>query len=503
MNCLTTLRKHTLLIFVCCFFSFSGIGQIQTIITSLGESGNPCIGQSLVITMTFLNPSISSSGFTDNNPFDGITAFDICSNCDGSMGIIGLYTLSINVASGTVGSTQTFTITLESPNSFIDGTGRGMMTSATTIQFLISVMVNEVPTVTIVPTTVELCDGDTENIVASITNGATNITAYTWAADGGDGGFENGANPGNTAIASVEAADTYRVSVTNNCGTGNAFRAVTTNNTPSIQMSCMDNGDGTTTITADILNDADDVTVRFFNDANLHTTSNNNDGPGDDPSITVSNNMFNQQVFTVNGENSCGNATVLGSCFVLPVELLFFRGKALEKDVVLEWATATELNNDFFTVERSFDGRNFIPIENLEGAGNSQQELYYEFTDKNVAAFANSNKVYYRLKQTDFDGAFAYSETIALTIDARHLFDILNQYFQDDLLKLSIFNPVSAPLDIQLYDLNGRQIRHLQLPPQQGKTDLSLDVPNLKVGFYIITISNGDRRVSRKVGKLK
>lgn len=97
----------------------------------------------------------------------------------------------------------------------------------------------------------------------------------------------------------------------------------------------------------------------------------------------------------------------------LPIELTSFTGSKEGKNNELFWVTATELNNDFFTLEKTYDGESFEIVGTLDGAGNSNQYLYYSFIDYDVREVLN----YYRLKQTDFDGKFAYSNII--TIDNR------------------------------------------------------------------------------------
>ena len=89
----------------------------------------------------------------------------------------------------------------------------------------------------------------------------------------------------------------------------------------------------------------------------------------------------------------------------LPVEFLNFTANILDDDVLLEWSTASETNNDFFTVERSADGENFEAVDFVKGAGNSNSVIEYTFTDNDPLAGVS----YYRIKQTDFDGKFDYS----------------------------------------------------------------------------------------------
>lgn len=90
----------------------------------------------------------------------------------------------------------------------------------------------------------------------------------------------------------------------------------------------------------------------------------------------------------------------------LPVELLNFNAEKNNRAVDLYWQTASEHNNDYFTVERTFDGEHFEIVGMVDGAGNSNQLLSYSLFDENPANGYN----YYRLKQTDFDGTSKYSD---------------------------------------------------------------------------------------------
>lgn len=100
----------------------------------------------------------------------------------------------------------------------------------------------------------------------------------------------------------------------------------------------------------------------------------------------------------------------------MPIELESFEAVILENtDVQLNWITLSELNNDYFNIERSNDGTNWKSIAKLDAAGDSQERKYYSFLDKTP----NSEINYYRLKQTDFDGAFTYSNIESVRINRK------------------------------------------------------------------------------------
>jgi hypothetical protein len=96
----------------------------------------------------------------------------------------------------------------------------------------------------------------------------------------------------------------------------------------------------------------------------------------------------------------------------LPVEMTTFTARPEGSFIRLQWSTATEVNNDYFDIERSADGRVFEKIGHVKGASESLTEKSYEFIDKNPLAGSN----YYRLRQVDFDGTAAYSPIVSADI---------------------------------------------------------------------------------------
>lgn len=102
----------------------------------------------------------------------------------------------------------------------------------------------------------------------------------------------------------------------------------------------------------------------------------------------------------------------------LPIELLRFTAVAKDTYVEIDWLTATEINNDYFNVERSADGLNFNSISKINGAGNSTEVLSYSLVDETPLDGIS----YYRLKQTDYDGETSYSNIEAVAFNKRNNF---------------------------------------------------------------------------------
>src|SRR5690606_16141183 len=88
----------------------------------------------------------------------------------------------------------------------------------------------------------------------------------------------------------------------------------------------------------------------------------------------------------------------------LPVQLLDFNARAEDSEVHLTWTTLTEINNDYFTIERSADGKDWEELVAVPGSGNTNTVRRYSWDDRKPLL----GRSYYRLKQTDFDGTFTY-----------------------------------------------------------------------------------------------
>jgi hypothetical protein len=132
--------------------------------------------------------------------------------------------------------------------------------------------------------------------------------------------------------------------------------------------------------------------------------------------------MTGFSTFTINGSSAPNTA--------LPVEFLFFAASVNNQNqVVLNWATASELNNDYFTVERSVDGFSWEIVTIVQGNGTTPVRNDYSAIDTRPY----SGLSYYRLKQTDFDGAFDYANIVSVFIDGveKSLIKVVNLMGQE------------------------------------------------------------------------
>jgi hypothetical protein len=180
----------------------------------------------------------------------------------------------------------------------------------------------------------------------------------------------------------------------------------------------------------------------------------------------------------------------LADITILPIELLDFQANYDGTNVNCTWATATELNNDYFTVERSVDGVNFIGIGKVKGAGTTNVQLDYAFTDDQPV----TGQSYYRLKQTDFDGAYTYGPTRPVTIGTGtnvHIDFIVQDNTQ---LKFNYtFSGGNATL--MIHDMTGKLVYTTMLSESKS---LVLDKSNWSKGIYTVLLTDGKQADHRK-----
>ncbi|WP_027418733.1 T9SS type A sorting domain-containing protein [Crocinitomix catalasitica] len=169
----------------------------------------------------------------------------------------------------------------------------------------------------------------------------------------------------------------------------------------------------------------------------------------------------------------------------LPVELLSFDAEKQNDFVQLNWLTASEINNDYFDVERSNDGINYTKIAKVDGAGNSVKRLSYQVEDFNP----NPGMNYYRLKQVDFDGAFEYSQVESVEFND---FSAIKMYpnpaGQNELLTLESSLPIQR---IIMQDESSRVVNDVTFNGDETRVELNLN--NLAKGIHFVQIytSNG------------
>lgn len=187
--------------------------------------------------------------------------------------------------------------------------------------------------------------------------------------------------------------------------------------------------------------------------------------------------------------------TAGSSASPLPVSLLHFKGERVGEDVLLEWATASELNNNFFTIERSEDGENFESIATVYGAGNSQEIIKYLTMDYNVVP----GNLYYRLLQTDFDGTQTAYDVIVVAGSQRPGIQKVLNNVQDNEITLVIESRESNIARLEMIDMQGRVIRTQTMTMERGLSNLTIQTGDVPTGVYIVLLEIGHQQFQHKV----
>lgn len=209
-------------------------------------------------------------------------------------------------------------------------------------------------------------------------------------------------------------------------------------------------------------------------------------------------------ISSTNNPNNWANlweAQILGSSESLPVELNSYAGYVENNNVVLNWATSSEINNSGFEIERQTNDEEFEVIGFVQGHGTTTEIHNYSFTDKDLT----SGKYSYMLKQINFDGSYNYSDTldfeISSTVDVNDLNNVINTYqlYQN---YPNPFNPQTTIrfdikeenfVNLSIYNILGEKVKELVndvLP--NGGHEIKFDGSELSSGIYICRLDVKD-----------
>ncbi len=173
-----------------------------------------------------------------------------------------------------------------------------------------------------------------------------------------------------------------------------------------------------------------------------------------------------------------------------PVELTNFDAREVEgKRVELVWQTASEINNDYFEIERSGSGRDFEAIGEVKGNRTTSREMDYIYMDHQPLRGMN----YYRLKQVDFDGGFSYSDIKAVDMAADIPVVTLSPNPTLDYLSIQSDDEIS---EMKVFDTRGVDCTHLIRMNSTGSKSMEMNLEVLASGFYIIHIKTRTQGVN-------
>ena len=178
----------------------------------------------------------------------------------------------------------------------------------------------------------------------------------------------------------------------------------------------------------------------------------------------------------------------------LPVNLVSFSAEIVKESIQLNWETASEIDNDYFSIEKSTDGISFEEIEKIAGNGNSNVPINYSFIDENP----HNGISYYRLKQVDFNGAYEYSAIVSANFEKEtdNGFVILNGNLSSSSLKMIVNGYSDQTCYFKIVYLSGKVCSIFNYAIHGNSEMLSINMEKeLQSGIYLILMSSADEKV--------
>lgn len=187
---------------------------------------------------------------------------------------------------------------------------------------------------------------------------------------------------------------------------------------------------------------------------------------------------------------------------VVPVELTSFTANVNNQDVVLNWSTATETNNQGFQVERKTGNLDFIAIGFVDGSGTTTETKNYLYVDKKLLPGVYS----YRLKQIDFDGTAEYSDIVQVDISSPIDY-VLSQNYPNPFNPSTTIDyaiPTEGNVAIKVYDVLGNEVTTLVDEfKQAGKHSIEFDASQLSSGVYYYKMTSAGFSETKKLMLMK
>ena len=185
-----------------------------------------------------------------------------------------------------------------------------------------------------------------------------------------------------------------------------------------------------------------------------------------------------------------------GSSNPLPITLIEFSAEISGDVVIVRWTTAQEINNKYFEIERSIDGKTFFPMAQIPGSGNSGQKIDYSVIDQNPIV---NHYSYYRLSQTDFDGSKSYSNMDAVNFQKEVIEKpvIFPNPTNSGQIFVNLNTEENEVFKISFFDQMGKMVLETKTPPTSNGL-ISTLVPEKK-GFYFMRIKGNSSILTERI----
>lgn len=192
-----------------------------------------------------------------------------------------------------------------------------------------------------------------------------------------------------------------------------------------------------------------------------------------------------------------GNQNINIGVSPLPIELIAFDATANDNQVDLNWSTGSERDNDYFTIERTLDGINFEVVGTVKGSGNSSIKNDYSYTDYNPF----NGVSYYRLKQTDFNGAFEYFDVQSVTVKKSSFnSNVYPNPTSTGTVKLTVPQN-NEMVQLKIYNLMGQLSGHQIIDAREGDKVEELLLPEVGNAFILELSANNSVIARHKIIK--
>lgn len=170
----------------------------------------------------------------------------------------------------------------------------------------------------------------------------------------------------------------------------------------------------------------------------------------------------------------------------VPVALLSFTAETNEDKIEVKWTTIAEPDQDYFTLERSSDGKDFFAVSRITCRTDSLEVHDYLFEDRNPL----NNISYYRLKQTDGSGEYSYSDIIVIKYKSERLLKLISCSVNNEKkMDLFYYEKNKSTTTLNIFDVSGKSVYQTDIYSINGINHIVLDVPLAATENYYLTLS--------------
>ena len=214
------------------------------------------------------------------------------------------------------------------------------------------------------------------------------------------------------------------------------------------------------------------------------------------------NTTYYMLVYNGKSGNNSGQGTfqfcIENNVILLPVTLTSFTSECDKGIPLLKWITSSEQNSDYFQIERSRDGENWLPVSKVQAMGNSNTNKDYQFYDMTSG---KSFDGYYRLKQVDIDGNFEYFGPVS-SFCSDYKDEFISEVFPNPTsgeIFIGIRNNIQENVNMLLTDFSGRVLKDINFEVSNGYTLKTIDLLGYSSGSYLITIITDNNKYVHKI----